>query len=140
MWRIRSKWRMLKRMLFWAWHMRDAQEYDYTGIYKAIHGQLKRTYEYQVKHGISVTSDPNHPHTRKLLIASELAKRLDNDEYHPPEFDDCFEISNDDKGFRFKVKDERRLSWASEREEYRRQQDMDMFFHIMKKYIRYFWD
>lgn len=79
---FRSKYEMLCRMAFWAWHMRWSWDFDAHTIYQMTYLKLKKIHECMLNHGHCVwNSDPLNNRMRKLAEAKVLAKRLADDDY-----------------------------------------------------------
>ena len=146
----------IKRMIYWAWVMRDSYDYCATTTYEAIYHKLDRVYKYNRDCGhLMWNSDETNNQMRKLNEARILAKRLNEWESHERHAVDIMS--------RFKSNEERRrlgifsdlfpnakpidsklynfyFMAAHEKDSKRYQQSKARLFYLLNKYIDVWWD
>lgn len=73
----------LSRMAFWAWHMRDNQDWDFNWFFATAHLKLGRMEKAILDNGHHVwQSNKKQRMCRSLLEAKELARRLSEEDLH----------------------------------------------------------
>lgn len=151
-----------RRFFYWGWKLKKNYSFDCNNTYYMIHLRLKKMIEYSEKYSSCLwNSNPNTTQMRKLRIACELAKRLNDDYYwtHKNKHEEKW----GELQLHFGKPDERRcrsLDFSrpnantdkekeQERKEYQIASDMDdqqkkderkYFFKLLEKHLEGWWD
>lgn len=70
---------ILGRMVYYGWNARNCHDYHPDSLYQIIHLKLNRSIKYLRSGGTLFST--RKPLSKKLIIASQLAKRLSEDAY-----------------------------------------------------------
>jgi hypothetical protein len=106
----RSKYEMVRRMLYWGWHMRWSWDFDAQTMYEMIYRKLDRLhYVFKNYSHMQWNSDENNGRMKELREARELARRCWQDEYDMKAFYEIEEKYGELKTWSEKLPDEKGL-------------------------------
>lgn len=137
---------MIKRMMFWGWHMRRSWDFDANTVYEMLYLKYDRTYKCMKKHHHLMWNRNTETRGMKRLASMVLlTKRLHEDNYvdiadptfwedyysKPRKFEDFFKDDGDSKD---------RFRYAVKKSEEIKKQDKEMFIKLLQKHNDGWWD
>ncbi len=149
----------IKNLIIWLPIIWSDRQWDFWFIYEILHKKLSLMEHFIRKYGYHVRSEQDADNIKKCVL---LLKRLKDDDYHENAFKQHKEKWGELK-FNFRKSDKANLSKlhivqdnvetekdkiqerkdfkaACEREDFLKQQDLDLLFNLMNKHIRTWWD
>lgn len=149
---LKSKYKMLCRMFYWGWHMRNSYDYDARTIYKVLYRKLSRLQYEMENDGHCIWNDSNTNLMKKLKESKQLAKKLSKYSYSK-NYEQVFKKykSNKKENIVFfdlhkdaKCIDSALYSFivrkAFNKDSNEEAYDKKRLFYLLEKYIQHWWD
>lgn len=149
---------MVKRMIYWGWHLRHNEDWDNHYLYEIMYLKLKKMKHCFDTVGVHVPDKGD----KVLAICIQLLSRLMDDNYLSSELrqiekiygvisydfdassEECIRmtfanIPTDKDNIDYK-RAKKMYTKACKNSDYMQQQDIDLLFKLMKKYHQHWWD
>lgn len=149
----------IKNLIIWFPVIWKDKNWDHWFIYEILHKKLSLMEHFIRNYGHHVRAEQDADNIKKCVL---LLKRLKDDEYHEnafkqhrekwgePEFEwkesdrpnsSQLHIKHDSvKTEKDKIREQKDFKTACEREDFLKQQDLDLLFTLMGKHIQTWWD
>lgn len=149
----------IKNLITWLPIIWNDRQYDYWFIYDILHKKLSLMEHFIRNYGYHVRAEQDADNIKTCVL---LLKRLKDDDYHENAFKQHREkwgeinfdwlksdrkdlsklnISHDNiKTEKDKIQERKDFKAACEREDFLKQQDLDLLFTLMGKHIQTWWD